>query len=178
MTVSESHFNNWTVSDHELAKPILKIHIVLITVLQLVELIFALEQDLLFWRHWYGRKEIVVFLSTSEKRLSQKVTTASSFIAEYTCLGGYKWLNWQECCKCHTKCQQGRKVTGTNSQVQWQCQESFYEALWEFRQHSGLISCHPRHIITSNPCRCWERIESNSVVEVLQSFTWVKGQII
>lgn len=120
MTVSESHFNNWTVPDHELAKLILKIHILLITALLTTESIFVVKRRIVLMALIWKRRNSSVPQYIRENTFP---TSDNSIQFYKPRLGGYKWLNWQECCKCHTKCQQGRKVTGTISPVQWQCQE-------------------------------------------------------
>lgn len=59
-----------------------------------------------------GGEGIVMFLkdlSTTEKGLPEHPATGSiSLLSRVRWVGGYEWLNWQQCQKCHTDCQQGR----------------------------------------------------------------------
>lgn len=70
--------------------------------------------------------------------------TAPSFVRQEHRLaqGVYEWLNWQECCECHTN------VSDEERWVELKLLRARESPCSEFREHSGLISCHHGQIIT------------------------------
>lgn len=116
-------------------------------------------------------------LNTSEKCAFPLVTTAPSFYKPSTLSWGYEWLNWQQRCKCHWKCQQWKRGYWNKLPSVVTVSRESFSALREFREQCGLISCHRRHIMTSNSCHCGNRTKSSSVAEELfRSFTLSKSR--
>lgn len=91
-------------------------------------------------------------LKRSEKRVPQQVNTATRFVRQEhrVAQGVYEWLNWQECCECHTNVSDEERLVELKLlRAVTVSRESLCS---EFRELSGLISCHHGQIITSKTC--------------------------